>query len=295
MTIRRRLALYAVLCSLPAGGAVAHGDLSERISGIRVRMVQHPDDGALQFELASLLFQEERHADALTVLDRLDQLAPGKYFTDHLRGSVLLALGRPGEARTAFDRFLKRDPGNAASMILRARALTELGLKEEALAEYRGLFKKSSAPEPDLIQEVAAALGGAGLPREALAILDQGMKITGVVPSLATRALELELSINEFDAALGRVDSLQKNAPRPEQWMARRAEILTNAGRIAESRAAWQALVEHLAALPAAVRGSHAMCRLAEQAHEGLRALQGLAAIPAATPASEKSLPPATP
>ena len=52
--------------------------------------------------------------------------------------------------------------------------------------------------------------------------------------------------------------------------MAKRAALLAQAGRRAEARAAWQALIDHLAALPNLERGSHAMSILAEQAREAL-------------------------
>jgi hypothetical protein len=59
--------------------------------------------------------------------------------------------------------------------------------------------------------------------------------------------------------------------------MARRASVLAQAGRIEESRTAWQALVDHLAALPNLERGSHALSKLAEEARQALASLASLA------------------
>jgi hypothetical protein len=73
---------------------------------------------------------------------------------------------------------------------------------------------------------------------------------------------------------------MRQSAPRPEPWMARRASILAQAGRIEESRAAWQALVDHLSALPNLERGSHAMSTLMEQAKQALAALANPPAAP---------------
>jgi hypothetical protein len=85
--------------------------------------------------------------------------------------------------------------------------------------------------------------------------------------------MELEIITGDFDSALKRVDQLQKFAPRPEPWMAKRASLLAQAGRIADSRAAWQSLLAHLSALPNLERGSKPMKLLAEQAHQALAAL----------------------
>ena len=73
--------------------------------------------------------------------------------------------------------------------------------------------------------------------------------------------------------------------------MARRAAILTSAGRLGESRGAWEALLINLTALPAAMRGSHAMSRLAEEARNGLRELQGLASLEIHKPSSDPPSP----
>jgi len=82
--------------------------------------------------------------------------------------------------------------------------------------------------------------------------------------------MELEIMTGQFDSALTRVDQLQQFAPRPEPWMAKRASLLAQAGRVSESRAAWQSLLAHLSALPNLERGSKPMNLLAEQARQAL-------------------------
>jgi hypothetical protein len=59
--------------------------------------------------------------------------------------------------------------------------------------------------------------------------------------------------------------------------MAKRASILAQAGRIPESKAAWQALADHLNALPNLERGSHAMSKLAQDAKLALASLESQA------------------
>ncbi len=90
------------------------------------------------------------------------------------------------------------------------------------------------------------------------------------------KALELEVVLGRYDAALTRVEVLQQTAPRPEPWMAKRASVLAQAGRIRESQAAWQALITHILALPNLERGAHAMQLIAEQAQQALSSLHSL-------------------
>jgi predicted Zn-dependent protease len=264
-----------------SGKLQAHGDLSDRIAELRKEVAQHPGDGERQLTLAGTLSQNGDFAAALAVLDGLEQTAPGKFCTGKLRGSVLLALNRPGEARTALDRFLAQYPGDSAAVLYRARALTALSLTEAGLTDYREALHCAAAPEPDLFQEVSTAMAAAGCQDEALAVLNQGLKALGPIPSLTQRALDLEVTLKRFDAALARVEEMQRKAPRPEQWMAKRAAILTSAGRINESRETWQTLISHLETLPPAARGSNAMCRMAEEARHGLNGLRGLSVLEA--------------
>ena len=280
MPLSRRYAaaaqLIGFLCLALAGGLQAHGDLEGRIGDLKAEIVQDPGDGARKLALADLLFQEGNFEETLAVLTDIDHVEPGKFPTGKLRGSALLALHHPAAAREAFDRFLTRYPGDVAAMLFRARALSALSETDAALNDYRAVLRLSVTPEPDLFQEAAAALASAGHPDEALTVLDRGLKTLGLIPSLAQRALDLEVSLKRFDAALTRVETMQHSAPRPEQWIAKRAAILTSACRIRESREAWQALLTHLAGLPSGERGSHAMCRLAEEAREGLAVLRGV-------------------
>ena len=274
------LAAVAITLFLGFQGPVqAHGDPAERISELKARLAQRPEDGPLQFALADLLFQERKWEETLTALDQVDRITPGKFSSGRLRGSALLELQRPAEALRTLDGYLDDSPHDLRAVLIRARALSALFLTNEALEAYRDTLRRTPVPGPELFHEVSLALSAAGCGREALAILDQGLELLGPIPSLGQQALDLELAGKQFDAALVRVEALRRASPRPEPWMARRAAILTSAGRLGESRGAWEALLINLTALPAAMRGSHAMSRLAEEARNGLRELQGLASL----------------
>jgi hypothetical protein len=103
--------------------------------------------------------------------------------------------------------------------------------------------------------------------------LEAGIEKLGTIPVLVLRLIDLEIGANDFSAALVRVETMRRTAPRPEPWMAKRASILAQQGRIPESRAAWQELITHLAALPSAERGSHAMSTLIEESRQALTSL----------------------
>ncbi len=275
----------SVLLVLSAGPALGHGGFHERLAQLAVALEKSPNDPALHFELADVNGQHGDWQMALLNLDRVEELAPGKFPTSLLRGQAWLTGGQPGKAKTALDALLVGQPEHARGRLLRARAAQRLGDAAGSLADYREALRRTPAPDPDLLQETAGALAAGGFPEEAVRVLAAGMEKLGPIPSLVLRAMEVEIATGNFDAALARVEALRKSAPRPEPWMARRASVLAQAGRIEESRVAWQALVTHLEALPNLERGSHAMSKLAEDARHALASLANLTPSATSNPA----------
>jgi tetratricopeptide (TPR) repeat protein len=270
------LALGGLLLLLQAGPVLGHGGYHERIDFLTKALKKTPSDSALRFELANL---HGLHGDlklALQNLDRVDALAPGKFPTDLLRGQAFLVAHDFGKAKEAFARQLASHPETTRAWLGRARAERELGQHPASLADYLEALKRTTSPEPDLIEEVAGALAANGKKKEALEVLAAGMEKLGNIPSLVLRAVDLEIETKDFEAALRRIEEARQAAPRPEPWMARRATILAQAGRIDESRAAWKALADHLASLPERERNSRAMTQLNEKAQEALTKLNSV-------------------
>ncbi len=263
-----------LLLFLPVAFVLAHGSYHERMDYLTGEIKKNPSDPLLHFELADLLGQDGNVQLALENLDRVDALAPGEYFTDFLRGQVWLQAGEFAKAKDALDRQLVSHPENPRSLLLRARAEQKLGQDQASLSDYREALKRTPSPEPDLFQEVADALANHGYEKEAAQVLAGGMEKLGKIPSLILRAIDLEIKTRNFDGALKRIEDARQSAPRPEPWMARRAAVLAQAGRIEESRTAWKELEKHLASLPDQERTSHAMTNLAEETRQALVSLE---------------------
>jgi tetratricopeptide (TPR) repeat protein len=264
------LALAVLSLLLPAVSVSGHEGLHELIDAQKKKVEKAPSDPALRFELGSLYGSHGDLELALKNLERVDALAPGKFSTDLVRSQAYLVVSDFAKAKEALDRQLASHPENPRGWLLRARAEQHLGQDKASLADFREALKRTPSPEPDLIQEVSDALAKQGFQEEAAAVLYAGIERLGRIPSLVLRSVDLAISTRNFDTALRLIDETQKDAPRPEPWMARRATILREAGRIEESRAAWKALAAHLAALPERERASHAMTQLADEARKAL-------------------------
>ncbi|MEI6653436.1 MAG: tetratricopeptide repeat protein [Verrucomicrobiota bacterium] len=270
--------------------ASGHGDVHARIEGMSQRIATSPADARLYLQRAELFRQHEQWQAAFADCDKAEQLDPA-IDAALLRGRCLLEAARPADALPVLDGYLGRHPQHTQAWVCRARVLTRLKRHAAAIADYREALQRSPRPEPDLVQECADALAALGKISEAVQVLDDGLAKLGAVPSLALHAMDIEAAAGNFVAALARVETLRKAAPRPEPWMAKRASLLAQAGRMQESQAAWQALVGHLSALPALERRSHAMSQLLEQARQALAALDSVRPAneppPIAPPASK--------
>jgi len=253
--------------------ALGHGAWHEKIEKLRALLVVQPDEARLHLEIADVFVRHGDWLEALAHLDRIDALEPGEFDLRLLRGQALVGAARMGAARAVLDDFLKSAPQHPVALTARARALAELGEEEACLADYRAAIGATPDPEPDLFREVAEALGKRQRLDEAVSVLRSGLAKLGDVPALLTAAMQLEIATGRVDDAIGRVDTLRRQAPRPEPWMAKRAEILTRAGRHDDARAAWQALLDHIATLPNLDRGSPSMAALAAQAQQAVQAL----------------------
>ncbi len=258
---------------LSSSFASAHGTHDALMKQANEELTDQPTDGGKWYKRALLQFEHEDWVEALADLEKTEEFAPGAFPVLWMRGQVADKQGKPALAKADFDEFLTKSPDHWGALASRARVATQLGLHDAALEDFRRALAHNPKPEPEIYNEVANALAAQNLTDEAIATLEKGITRLGAISSLQARALEIEISTERWDAALVRVDAIQKTAARPEPWMMKRASIFAAANRLGESRAAWQSLIVHLDSLPAAERTSHSMSLIAEQARNSLAIL----------------------
>lgn len=246
-------ASLAVFTTHPARGHGAYHDVVDRIEG---QLEKTPDDAGLRYKLAEAHAGHEESEACLKELSEVERLAPGVYPTGYLRGFSLFLEGENEQAKAVLDKFLGTHPTHVEALATRGRVLAKMGRSEEAAADLQAAVKFSPSPSSELIIELALAYQDLGKPEEASEVLDGALKTSGDAPLLLECALKIETAAEMWDAALGRIAGLQTNAPRPEPWMAKRAELLTKAGRSDDARAAWTALRDRLISLPSLERGA---------------------------------------
>lgn len=241
------------------------------------RIADAPNDARLYLQRAQLHGEHEEWSRAFKDYETAKTLDPSLE-TGLLRGKALLAAGHPKAALVLLNDFLRRHPQHWQALLCRARVLGRLDRRQDSLGDYREALKLTTMPEPDLVLEAADAHAATGLADEAVRILDGGIEKLGRPPALVIRVIDLEVSMMRFDNALLRIDKMAATAPVPGPWLARRASVLAQAGRYDESMEAWKILLDRLASLPDAERGSHAMNILKEQAQQAMASLGNMSA-----------------
>jgi tetratricopeptide (TPR) repeat protein len=258
----RQWALSAALGLLIAPPVRAHGDLHEQISALSKQIEADPANAALWFKRGELHRFHEDYAASLADLRRAAEIDPKLEVVDLAVGRTHLAAGDARAAKDALDRYLDRRPGHADARIERARALVKLGDGPAAAEEYTKALAAVERPLPEHYIERAEALAGLGRIDEAVRGLDEGLKRLGPVVTLQLRAIDLEASAKNFDAALARLDAAAAPFPRRESWLARKGDLLVKAGRPGEARAAYAAALAALDSLPPARRAARATADL---------------------------------
>ncbi len=242
----------------------AHPDLLVQIQEVTKQLEKEPNNAELYLKRGELW---RAHADweaAYADYERAAALAPDLAVIDLARGRLFLDFGWPLSARAVLDRFLSRQPGHVEGLILRARARTRLNLRLAAAQDYTRAIDLSPEPGPDLFIEraqVFAAEGREYLPA-ALQGLDEGIRKLGPLVTLQLFAIDMELKQKNVDGALARLDQVAGKSPRKETWLARRGEILQQAGRPEEARQAFQAALASFQTLPPTRRNVPAMLEL---------------------------------
>lgn len=208
-----RSILMAVVLGL-AAAALAHPSLDARIAELSHRIAEEPAEAG-----ARLLERAGAHADhadwraARADVEAARSLDSEVAGLDLMSARIALGEGAPMAALSATDQALERAPQDADAWSLRGRILMDLGRASEAsvaLGHAIENIRPPARPQPDLYLARARALSACSPPRtdHALRTLDAGLTRLGPLVSLALPAIDLEISLGRFDAALRRLDAL---------------------------------------------------------------------------------------
>ena len=267
-----------VLCAMAPAPAFAHVALERQIEDLTARIAGDPREATLYLRRGEL---HRAHADwdaAAADYGRARAIDPHLDVVDYYAGRMLFESGQPAEATRTLGRFLAKHPDHPGALTIRARALTRLGRQLEAAQDYAraiSQYQPPHTPDPDLYLNRAQALVDVGESRidEAIQGLDEGMSCLGPLVSLGFYAIDLEVRLHRFDAALERLERLAARSPRQESYLMRRGSILEAAGRPEEARRAYEQVLAAIKTLPPERRATGALTNFETTARAALERL----------------------
>lgn len=251
----------------------AHGDVDEHIAVLTEQIRRDPRNPRLYLKRGELHRDRHHWIAAEADYSRAARLDPGLAVVELARARMLFESARAARALPRVDSYLVGRPGDAEARVLRARILAKLSRGVEAAREFTQVIEQISEPQPEHYIERAQALVRSGPQHraEALRGLDEGIRRFGPLVTLELPAIDLELKSKDYDAALRRLEAIAAQSPRQETWLARRGEILLQAGRPAEARLAFQAALEAVESLPSGRRWTPATVKLESRVQAALR------------------------
>lgn len=267
------VAALAILGTAPRAGA--HADLILQIEDLSRQIAKEPRKIELYFRRGEL---HRAHLDwdsALADFNRILTIDPANKSVDFAKGRLMADANWLLSARAYLDRFIASHPRHAEAFTTRARVHTRLKLHLASSEDYTDAIRLSPEPGPELFIERAQTLASQSPEFYARALegLDEGVKRIGPLVTLQLLAIDLELKRKNFDGALGRIDGIAQRSPRKETWLARRGEVLQQAGRPQEARDAYQSALTALGTLPPVRRNVPAMAQLEKRIRSQIDAI----------------------
>ena len=219
------------------------GRLDEALSVLDETMGLFPDDVVPRTARAEALRVLGRSDEALAALDDTIERFPDDVVARNARAETLRALGRSDEALAALDDTIERFPDNVVARNARAETLRALGRSDEALAALDDTIERF--PD-DVVARTARAetLRALGRPNEALAALDDTIeRFPDNVVARTARAETLR-ALGRSDEALAALDDTIERFPDNVVARTARAETLRALGRPNEALAALEQTIE---------------------------------------------------
>lgn len=268
-------AVAFIQITLPAAAA-AEFDLRQQLIDLTEQIRKQPRDAELYLNRGDLYRAQQNWDAAQADYDYAWALNPKLPVIDFARGRMFLEANWPLSARLALDRFLAKQSNHVEALVLRARALTRLEDRLAAARDFTRAIELTPESRPDLYIERAQALAAAGESHvtDALRGLDEGIKKLGPLVTLQSSAIDIEVAARHYDSALARLEVATSASPRKETWLARKGEILQQAGRNDQARAAFAAALEAIDALPPGRRNVPAMLELQNRLRQQLQNLK---------------------
>jgi len=231
----------------------AHPDPSHTLAEINEHLATTPDDQDTLRSKVDVLLTMDRTAEARKVVEQLLKLSPQAPENLLQAALVTRSEGDLPAASTQLEALTQSNPTFAPGWDYLARLSHEAGRRDEAIQAQLRFLKEYQSLDPSDYMICAAWLQDRGQPgddRAALGVLDQGIARVGVLIGLEQAAIQIDLSLENWDSALRRIDALTARFRPSVDLATQRGEILEQAKRYTEAASAFDSAIAILQASP---------------------------------------------
>lgn len=262
------VALSFSFIKLPA--LQAHADLLALIDLVTKQIGTDPNNAVLFWRRAELYRSHLDWQLAANDYDRAAQLNPKLSAVELGRGKMLFESGQTARAKVELDKFLGDQPDHVDALTTRARVLVKLGQRKAAITDFTRAIDHALKPMPEYFLERAHAQADEGDNDAAVRGLDEGLQRLRFSMPLQLYAIDLEVALKHFQAALRRLDTISKVSERKEKWLARRGEILILAARHGEAQKSFDEALAAIKSLPPRLQATPVMSDLKKRVNDAL-------------------------
>jgi tetratricopeptide (TPR) repeat protein len=253
--LQRLVFVGALLVVLGAPApATAHGPGQHEIIEITGQLASGGARAELYAKRAHIYQNNEMWQEAMADLESAARLDPQNAQYDLERANLAVSAGEYLRALDFIELYKLRHDDNTAAALIRARAYRALGQFQQAEDAYSAALANlpgfDSRPMPEWYIEFADTLLLDDKTHDALQVLQLGIERLGTLSVFQVKAAELEEKLGLYDSALARIDQLLNQAQRKDLWLARRADLLLQAGREAEAQETYGQAYAALKQLP---------------------------------------------
>lgn len=241
-------ATVLLLLCLITSIAFPHDELSEQVQAISLKIRKNPQRADLYFQRGEFYRADKHWKEAEQDYLQAKKLAPTMAVADLGLGLLYLSIDNLNESKNALDRFLHLHPENAEARVARGHVFQKLKQPDAAIEDYGKAL--SLRPDPEIYIERAKLLAQQNQLEDALVGLNEGIERLGPVVTLELYAIDLELQLKHYEAALHRIDRISEQSDRKETWLARKGEILLQASRTEEAQKSYLLALEAIEHLP---------------------------------------------
>jgi tetratricopeptide (TPR) repeat protein len=254
--IRFALTFFIVLgYALPAQ---AHEPGLEKIKSITAQLAKHGDSPQLYIQRARL-FQDEQHwSKAMSDFNKAAELEPGNANINLDRARLTYEAKEYMRALDFIDLYLLQHESSTESLLIKARSFRELQQYKQAIKFFElalsNLPDTDDSPLPEWYVELASLYKITGDKNKALQAYQQGIDRLGPLSVFQVKAIELEVDLELYGSALNRIDQILSQSQRKDIWLARRADIMAQAGLQQDAQQSYQQAYAALQQLPQRLR-----------------------------------------